>query len=367
MDFEPETSGMSRPESRESTEDQILICVSHTETMTLAALIEAGSNWACTVADGIDVLRSKVLDDRYEVVVVPASDFNDQLAADLRRLQPNASVVLVAAVARVEEVTRAMRLGASDFLSGDLDADQVEDRLAQAAIRSRELLDRTRASHRLTELGGRISAAKESASMPEGADELEPTGTMIDEDNRRVAMCSEFRTLLRQELDVEDLLRTALEYLLVKTGPTNAAVFLAGGDGQFGLGAYVNYEHARRTVEPMLKRLADEACPRLASEEDILRFDDAGDFVKDCELEGRVDEDIEMIAVPCHHEGECLAIMYMFRSGDSTFSDGVGADLDALRDILAEQLATLIRIHNRMEDAWPDEPADEDDWDDMAA
>ena len=125
MDFEPETSGMSRPESRESTEDQILICVSHTETMTLAALIEAGSNWACTVADGIDVLRSKVLDDRYEVVVVPASDFNDQLAADLRRLQPNASVVLVAAVARVEEVTRAMRLGASDFLSGDLDADQV--------------------------------------------------------------------------------------------------------------------------------------------------------------------------------------------------------------------------------------------------
>ena len=367
MDFEPETSGMSRPESQESTEDRILVCASCTEAMTLAALVEAGSNWSCRVAEGLDALRSKVLDDRYEVVVIPACDFDDQLAADMRRLQPNASVVVVAAAARVEEVTRTMRLGASDFLPGDLDAEQVEDRLAQAIVRSRELVTRNRVVHRLSELGGRIATPEPSTSVTPDEDGQVSDGMVIDEDNRRVAMCSEFRTLLRQELDVEDLLRTALEYLLVKTGPTNAAVFLAGGDGQFGLGAYVNYEHARRTVEPMLQRLADEASPRLAGEEDILRFDDATDFITDCELETPVDGDVEMIAVPCRHEGECLAIMYMFRGGDTAFSDSVGADLDALRDILAEQLATLIRIHNRMEDAWPEEPADEDDWDDLAA
>lgn len=367
MDFEPETSGMSRSESREKTEDRILVCVSRTEAMTLAALVEAGSNWSCFVAEGVDALRSKVLDDRYEVVVVPACDFDDRLAADIRRLQPNASVIVVAATARVEEVTRTMRLGASDFLPGDLDADQVEDRLAQAILRSRELNTRSQVVHRLSELGGLIKTPQTSPSTHCEEGDLASNGMVIDEDNRRVAMCSEFRTLLRQELDVEDLLRTALEYLLVKTGPTNAAVFLAGGDGRFGLGAYVNYEHARRTVEPMLQRLADEACPRLIGEEDILRFDDATDFMKDCELEATVDGDVEMIAIPCRHDGECLAIMYMFRGGDSAFSDEVGADLDALRDILAEQLATLIRIHNRMDDAWPEEPADEDDWDDLAA
>jgi hypothetical protein len=144
-------------------------------------------------------------------------------------------------------------------------------------------------------------------------------------------------------------------------------VFLAGGDGRFGLGAYVNYEHPRRSVEPMLQRLGDDACPRLIDEEEILRFDDAVDFMDECELEKPVDGDVEMIAVPCRNDGECLAIMYMFRGEDSPFTDEVASDLDCLRDILAEQLATLIRIHNRMDDAWPDEPADEDEWDDMAA
>ena len=42
------------------------------------------------------------------------------------------------------------------------------------------------------------------------------------------------------------------------------------------------------------------------------------------------------------------------------------------RSILAEQLATLIRVHNRLENNWPDAPADEETdedlgWDDLAA
>ena len=146
-------------------------------------------------------------------------------------------------------------------------------------------------------------------------------------------------------------------------------MFLAGGDGQYGLGAYVNYEHARRTVEPMLQRLGDEACPRVADETDILKFEDVAEFVADCDLDAAVNADMEMVAVPCHHEGECLAVMYLFRSVDSAFSDEIAMVVDALRPILAGQLATLIRIHNRLEQAWPEDPADDvvDDWDDLAA
>lgn len=366
MDFEPETSGVSRPESKSLNEDRILVCASRPETMTLAALVEAGSSWACRVAEGVDTLRSRLVEERFEVVVLSSSDLDERLAADLRRLQPNASVVVAATAARVDEVTRAMRLGACDFLPGDLDADQVEMRLSQAISRSREVVLRDRSARQLSELGAPIPSVEQVLEAIDLADTDEVEG-LVSDDNRRIAMCSEFRTLLRQELDVEDLLRTALEYLLVKTGPTNAAVFLAGGDGRFGLGAYVNYEHPRRSVEPMLQRLGDDACPRLIDEEEILRFDDAADFMDECELEKPVDGDVEMIAVPCRNDGECLAIMYMFRGEDSPFTDEVASDLDCLRDILAEQLATLIRIHNRMDDAWPDEPADEDEWDDMAA
>ena len=50
-------------------------------------------------------------------------------------------------------------------------------------------------------------------------------------------------------------------------------------------------------------------------------------------------------------------------------SANVAETVDALRGILAAQLAMLIRVHNRLEESWPDEPADEvgEDWDDLAA
>lgn len=364
MDFDPKATDTTQGVTEPSAASRISICATRPETMTLAALFEAAASWNCRVASDVRDLRSGLLGDPCEVILVPAEDLDDELAADIRRLQPNASIVLAAPSAGIQELTRAMRFGASDFLQGNLAAEEVEARMTRAAERSVERARRDRAMRRIAELGRRIEQADPEVE-PAGAAEVPP----LERPEDQVAMCSEFRTLLRQELDVEDLLRTALEYLLVRTGPTNAAVFLAGGDGQYGLGAYVNYEHARRTVEPMLKRLGDEACPRIAEEKDILKFEDVADFVADCNLDPTVDADMEMVAVPCHHEGECLAVMYLFRSVESPFSDEIAMVVDALRPILAGQLATLIRIHNRLEQEWPEDPADDamDDWDDLAA
>jgi hypothetical protein len=123
-------------------------------------------------------------------------------------------------------------------------------------------------------------------------------------------------------------------------------------------------------MEPMLQRLCDEASPRIANEPEILRFDDAVEFVQDCGLGAEVDPNLEMVAVPCTHEGECLAVLYLFRSAAEPFADSVATVLDDLRVLLAEQLDRLIRVHNRLEQSWPDEAndADEDEgWDDLAA
>ncbi len=359
MDFEPEITGM-KPDVQ-STDPRIVVCASRPETMTLAALLEGAIGWDCRVTIDTEELRSRLVADGCEVVIVSSNDCDDRLADDIRRLQPHASIVMAGTHANVEDLTRAMRFGASDFLVASLGSEEVEDRILRAADRSRESADRDRRLRRLDTIVRRID---EGTNSPEvGATESEGT---LD----RVAMRSEFRTLLRQELDVEDLLRTALEYMLVKTGPTNAAVFLAGGDGRFGLGAYVNYEHPRRTVEPMLQRLCDEASPRIAAEPEILRFDDAVEFLQDCELGPEVDPNMEMVAVPCTHEGECLAVVYLFRSVAEPFADATATLLDDLRALLAEQLDRLIRIHNRVEQAWPDdaEDASEDEgWNDLAA
>ena len=57
-----------------------------------------------------------------------------------------------------------------------------------------------------------------------------------------VTAVTEFAAVIRQELDVEELLRTTLEYLLRKLGPTNAAIFLPAAGDEFTLGAYINYD-----------------------------------------------------------------------------------------------------------------------------
>ena len=55
-----------------------------------------------------------------------------------------------------------------------------------------------------------------------------------------------------------------------------------------------------------------------------------------------------------------MAIMVLFRSEDDPYQDELASSLDVLREVFAQQLASLIRIHNRLDPSWPDEPADED-------
>ncbi|MHC4792839.1 MAG: hypothetical protein ACYTDE_00910 [Planctomycetota bacterium] len=392
MNFEPEMHETNAtPTSHTgSTVFQILVCASRPEMIALTALLEASDGRCrCIVSTDVDEFRGRLLEDRCEVVLIAEEDLDRSLADDVRRLQPHGSVVVAAPTVDVDGIRQAMQFGATDFLSGPMSAEEVERRIEGAARRSRERIEHEERMHRLRSLSRRLDTEARPAADPEEVATAHeaPVETPADEaitdaplegdsDQVRrldeVAMCSEFRTLIRQELDVEDLLRTALEYLLVKTGPTNAAVYLAGGDESFGLGAYVNCDLPRKSAEPMLRRLCDEACPAVAEHVDVLRFEDAKEFVTECELGSDVSSDLEMVAVPCHHDGECFAVMFLFRDSEQGFEDDTAQVLGALRSILAEQLATLIRVHNRLENTWPDAPADEETdedlgWDDLAA
>ena len=81
--------------------------------------------------------------------------------------------------------------------------------------------------------------------------------TQCDDQMKNIALASELNTIFRQELDLESLLRTVLEYTLRKVGSTNAAIFLPSSTGDFTLGAYVNYDCPRDTAETLLDHLAD--------------------------------------------------------------------------------------------------------------
>ena len=57
-----------------------------------------------------------------------------------------------------------------------------------------------------------------------------------------------------------------------------------------------------------------------------------------------------LIVFPCVNRGECLAVVALFRSARAPFPESTLDQLRAMRPIFAEQLARVIRVHNRHKD-----------------
>ena len=256
-----------------------------------------------------------------------------------------------------------MRAGAIDWLDLSREDADLQNRLHAALELGRE--DRRRDA-RISRLKGicrklsitRSEFSKQIDSLSEGLSDFRDR---VDE----AGIVGEFRGLISQELDVEDLLRTSMQYMLTKTGATNAAVFLPGSKpSQFGLGAYVNYDCPRTTAEPLLSRLADEICPRLAEGEDIVRFADTAEFVESIGIEASVLDDCELVAWPAFDGDECMGVFFLFRNRNEPFKDELAGLIDALRPVFAAQMAKLVRVHHRSKYSWPESRADANEEDD---
>ncbi len=296
-----------------------------------------------------------------EVVVVSVelhARRRESLASRVRRLSPGTHLVIAGPRARSAALLTAMREGYRDWI--DLESEEAPRRLRSAIAAA--CLERERNSRhaRLQDLASsRASTNETEKSIVQVTNQdAEPVTTPLDQ----VKAAGEFRGLISQELDPEDLLRTALEYMLTKTGATNAAVFLPGSKpSQWGLGAYVNYDCPRATAEPLLHRLSNEVCDRLAASDDLFRFSDTADFVKALGVEASVLEESELIAFPAHFAGECMAVFYFFRHSSEAFREDLATLLDSLRPVFAEQMHRIIRIHHRSTFTFPALAADDDE------
>lgn len=188
----------------------------------------------------------------------------------------------------------------------------------------------------------------------------------------QVTTATEFKGLIRQELDIENLLRTTLEYVLGRSGPTNAAVFLPTTSGDFSLGAYVNYDCPKETVDILLDHMANVIAPRFEHADGLVHLDtpDALDTYVGDQAEWLGDSHV--VGIACRHERETLAILLLFRDCKSAFGKVLLEQLSTIGDVFAAQLAHVIRIHHRHlpKDKWGrvgDHEAGRDDEEDLAA
>ncbi len=285
------------------------------------------------------------------------------LAKDLQEVAPATKTIILSEQHSAQAAVQAMRCGAIDFVHAPQELNDLSSRIQSALARSRADRRREQRLVRLKKVCKQLNMARHEIS--EQIDLLchDLVSAYQDMSNQvhEAALASEFRTLLKQELDVEDMLRTALEYTLTKTGPTNAAVFLPDGSSRFALGAYVNYDCPRDTIDLVLERLGNAVCPQIAQHDEILTFQSGRSFTEWVGIDAGMLGDSEVVALSCDHEGECLAIIILFRSQKTPFDNGLLSMIDTLRPIFAEQLAQIVKVHQRAQPQWPEDAADDSD------
>lgn len=316
-------------------------------------------------AASIEAARSDLTRKRFEVMLIEPDSLTGDWQKFLRDAHDACSHLKSLLVVTSESATRAvdaMRSGAIDCVDIKRESDILFARVESAVSRSRTEQKLQNKMTRLKKICRELNLVRHEVTdqVDSLCQELVTAYQDVADQVSEASMVTELRTLLRQELDIEELLRTTLEYLLTKSGPTNAAVFLPDGTGYYNLGAYVNYDCPRESISVLLDHMCSAICPQMESEHDLVRFDDADDFAEWIGMDPGILDDSQVIAFTCHRDGECLAVCVLFRSKSNPFTDELAGMLHLMRSIFAEQLSRVIRIHNRLEPQWPKEAVDDD-------
>lgn len=257
--------------------------------------------------------------------------------------------ILMADHIALDDALVAMRAGAADLIATTIGMDELRERLARSIEKAAVTRRQSDRIERLRRLCKKLNDARQQVSRQVGAlcSDLATAYDDLAGQLDRVSLASEFRSVIRGELEIEELLRVAMEYVLAKVGPTNAAAYLPDTAGDFSLGAYVNYDRPRETAEVLFDRLADVLACRFEHDRDVVQM------CNDAELEDRLGDESHwldgqtLLAVPCVHDGECLAVVTLFRDERSQFPEDLLPTLRVISDVFAEQLARVIHVHHR--------------------
>lgn len=318
----------------------------------------------CVCVSGLHEAHASLARGRFDLVLMdlalPDGD-GMELARSLQQTSPSTKSIVLSGSKSFPKAVEALHCGVVDFVSIPVDLDDLVQRIESALAKSQADRQREERLARLKRVCKKLVAARQEVSqhLDTLCKDLVTAYQDVSVQMSEVAMASEFRTLLKQELDVEELLRTALEYLLAKIGPTNAAVFLADDQLNFDLGAYVNYDCPRETISVLLDHLCQAVCPQMADETELVLFDDADTFAQFIGADAGFLAGSQVVALSCLHEGECLAVIVLFRSKDDPFGEEVSTTLEILRSIFAEQIAHVLKVHHRIRPQWPSDPPDD--------
>ena len=257
--------------------------------------------------------------------------------------------IFISAKPTLEAAMKAVRHGAADFLTKPIDSQRlagclrslVDDRLRQR--------DRNRRIRRLRRACRQLDQSRREVTHQVDVlceDLIGAYQELADQMQHSVSR-REFEAAIRDELDLDPLLRKTLTFLLDKTGPANAAIFLpAIAMDEFSLRGYVNYDRAGEAAELLMQQLTDVLAPQVACREEPMHLTDDEQIAR--HLGGMTYLlGCEILAFGVQAEGEPLAAVVLFRDRSEPFDASMIQACTAISAPFGERLVKLIRIHYR--------------------
>lgn len=271
------------------------------------------------------------------------------LADELNKSRRNVATILVGNEPSVESAMKAIRVGASDYLVNPLNLEDANQRVRKVLAKQGKSRDQASRVRRLRRLCKKLNQARADVSKQVDilCNDLVTAYQELAGQMQQVVQATEFGAVIRDELDLEQLLRKTLEHLVEKAGPTNAAVFLPSSMDEYTLGGYVNYDCTPESADMLLQHLADVMAPKVAQRDDLLHITDNKSLSHLLAGDAAYLVDSHMIAFACRSESESLAVVALFRDSSDPFDQAVLDTAEAVGPLLGDSLARVIRIHHR--------------------
>ncbi len=248
-----------------------------------------------------------------------------------------------------EMAIEALRAGATDILKTPLDFSILASRLKSAVKRQKQNLQKKNRIQKLRKLCKKLNRGKEEASEQVDVlcNDLVTAYQELASQMQQAVQSSGFSSLISDELDLEQIVRKTLEYILEQAGPTNAAIFLPSNADEYTLGGYVNYDSSSQAADLLLEHLADVLAPRVADHQEMIHVEDNIVMRELIGQDAAYLMDSHLIAFPCIFEDEVLAVVAIFRDAQFRYTEDFVENCDAVAPMLGEHLAKVIRAHHR--------------------
>ncbi|QNN23292.1 response regulator [Planctomycetales bacterium ZRK34] len=323
------------------------------------------SNLCIHTAGSLDEARKIAHSQRIDLALIdvklPDGDGLD-LAREIHAEDPSIHSILMTGAPSYDRAVEAIRVGCADFLAKPIDIRQLAKGVDRALSRRADESRSAERIARLKRLCKKLNHARHEVTQQVDVlcNDLVSAYQELADQMKNVQATTSFQASVEGELDLEQVLRRLLEFVLQQIGPTNAVIFLPSKAGSFTVGGYVNYSFDKSSAETLLGHLADTAAPLIAERDEVFHLKD------DCDVNLWLSDDSawlkgsEVIGVPCVGDDETLACVMLFRDQSEPFDDDSVQTLDAVSPIFADHLVKVIGVHHRLKD-YMDEMDEEDE------